>query len=310
MKDKKVIVRDLVEELKLDILFGYKQLDREIQVSDIYRPGLELAGFFKYHPVERIQLLGKSELTFISGLSAHERRERIQQFCHPEIPCIIVTRGQKAPDELIHEAEKKKVPLLRTEMATTKFGSRVTNYLEHVLAPSTTLHGVLVDVYGIGVLIIGKSGIGKSETALELVKRGHRLVADDAVEIYQYDENSLVGQAPELIRYLLEIRGVGIINVMTLFGAGAVRDKKKISLVIQLEIWQEHTYYDRLGLDEEKYKIIDTEVTKLTVPVRPGRNLAVIIEVAAMNFRLKRLGFHATQQIVQQLNKTLGDDLF
>lgn len=305
--DRKVVVRNLVEEFKLEIVYGYKQLDREVQVSDIYRPGLELAGFFKYHPVERIHLLGKSELTFLSELSIRERQARIERFCHPAIPCIIVTRGQAIPAELLNEVEKKKVPLFRTEMATTKFGSRITNYLEHVLAPSTTLHGVLVDVYGIGVLIIGKSGIGKSETALELVKRGHRLVADDAVEIFQYDD-SLVGQAPELIRYLLEIRGVGIINVMTLFGAGAVRDRKKISLVIQLETWQDHTYYDRLGLDEEKYKILDTEVTKLTVPVRPGRNLAVIIEVAAMNFRLKRLGFHATQQIVDQLNKTLGED--
>jgi len=305
---RKVVVRDLVEEFKLEIVFGYKQLDREVQVSDIYRPGLELAGFFKYHPVERIHLLGKSELTFLLGLSPKERQTRIERFCNPDIPCIIVTRGQEIPNELLQEVEKKKVPLFRTEMATTKFGSRVTNYLEHVLAPSSTIHGVLVDVYGIGVLIIGKSGIGKSETALELVKRGHRLVADDAVEIFRYDENSLVGQAPELIRHLLEIRGVGIMNIMTLFGAGAVRDRKKISLVIQLETWQDHTYYDRLGLDEEKYKILDTEVTMLTVPVRPGRNLAVIIEVAAMNFRLKRLGFHATQHIVQQLNKTLGDD--
>jgi len=306
--DRKVVVRELVEQFKLEIVFGYKQLDREVEVSDIYRPGLELAGFFKYHPVERIHLLGKSELTFLKGLSGKERQARIERFCHPDIPCIIVTRGQEIPKELLQEVEKKEVPLFRTEMATTKFGSRITNYLEHVLAPSTTIHGVLVDVYGIGVLMIGKSGIGKSETALELVKRGHRLVADDAVEIFQYDENSLVGQAPELIRYLLEIRGVGIINIMTLFGAGAVRDRKKISLVIQLETWQDHTYYDRLGLDEEKYKILDTEVTKLTVPVRPGRNLAVIIEVAAMNFRLKRLGFHATKQIVQQLNQTLNDD--
>lgn len=307
--EKKVTVRDLVSEFKLDILFGYKQLDREIEVSDIYRPGLELAGFFKYHPVERIQLLGKTELTFISGLTTQERKERFRRFCHPDIPCIIVTRGQEVPIELLEEMEQKQIPLLRTELATTRFGSRVTNYLEYVLAPSTTLHGVLVDVYGIGILIIGKSGIGKSETALELVKRGHRLIADDAVEIFQYDENSLVGQAPELIRYLLEIRGVGILNVMTLFGAGAVRDKKRISLVLQLEQWQDQANYDRLGLDEEKYTIIDTEVTKLTVPVRPGRNLAVIIEVAAMNFRLKRLGFHAAQQFVQQLGKTIGDDL-
>ena len=309
--EKKVTVRDLVSQFKLDILFGYKQLDRQIDVSDIYRPGLELAGFFKYHPVERIQLLGKTELTFISGLSSQERKERIRRFCNPDIPCIIVTRGQEVPIELVEEMERKQIPLLRTELATTRFGSRVTSYLEYVLAPSTTIHGVLVDVYGIGILIIGQSGIGKSETALELVKRGHRLIADDAVEIYQYDENSLVGQAPELIRYLLEIRGVGILNVMTLFGAGAVRDKKKISLVLRLEHWQDQANYDRLGLDEEKYTIIDTEVTKLTVPVRPGRNLAVIIEVAAMNFRLKRLGFHAAQQFVQQLGKTIedGDDL-
>jgi HPr kinase/phosphorylase len=175
------------------------------------------------------------------------------------------------------------------------------------LAPATTMHGVLVDVYGIGVLITGSSGIGKSETALELVKRGHRLVADDAVEITQSEEGTLVGHAPELIRYLLEIRGLGIINVMTLFGAGAVRDKKKISLAIHLEAWKEERQYDRLGLDEEKIRIIDTEIPKLTIPVRPGRNLAVIIEVAAMNYRLKQMGYHAAQQFVQQLGSAIDD---
>lgn len=305
---KLVTVRDLVERFSLEVITGWKQLTREVLVSDLYRPGLEMAGFFTYHPVERIQLLGKTELTFLRGLSSTIKTERFQQFCHPKIPCVIVTRELTVPEELIVAADRQSIPILRTKQATTRFASRVTNYLEYQLAPSTTLHGVLVDVYGVGVLIMGNSGIGKSETALELVKRGHRLVADDAVEIHQYDENSLVGTAPELIRYLLEIRGVGIINVMTLFGAGAVRDRKRISMVIYLETWVEHQHYDRLGLDEETFSIIDTQVPKLTIPVRPGRNLAVIIEVAAMNFRLKKLGFHAAQQLVDQLGKAIDDD--
>lgn len=306
----KVTVKDIIQKFDLEVICGWEQLDREIIVADLYRPGLELAGFFTFHPVERLQLLGKTELSFIQGLSQQEREERLKKLCHPDIPCFCVTRNFDVPPELVSAAEDKGVPILRTPLATTKFGSKLTNYLEKVLAPSTTIHGVLVDVYGIGVLIMGASGIGKSETALELVKRGHRLVADDAVEIFQTEEGSLVGHAPELIRYLLEIRGLGIINVMTLFGAGAVRDKKKISLVVRLEAWQEQRQYDRLGLDEERIRIIDTELTQLTVPVQPGRNLAVIIEVAAMNFRLKRMGYNAAQQFVQKLGETIeeGDD--
>jgi HPr kinase/phosphorylase len=192
-------------------------------------------------------------------------------------------------------------------MKTTRFSSRLTNFLESKLAPTTAVHGVLVDVYGIGVLITGKSGVGKSETALELVKRGHRLVADDCVEIRQEDQDTLVGNSPDLIEHLLEIRGLGIINVMTLFGAGAVRSNKRITLVMNLEIWDSKKQYDRLGLDEEKMKIIDTEVTKLTVPVRPGRNLAVIIEVAAMNYRLKRMGVNAAQQFTERLSDVIED---
>jgi HPr kinase/phosphorylase len=181
--------------------------------------------------------------------------------------------------------------------------------LEGKLALSTTVHGVLVDVYGIGILITGQSGIGKSETALELVKRGHRLIADDAVEIRQVAENVLIGNAPELIKHLLEIRGVGIINVMTLFGAGAVRNVKKITVVVRLEAWQQDKQYDRLGLDEEKTKIIDTELPLVTIPVRPGRNLAVIVEVAAMNWRLKRMGYNAAQQFTNKLTETMIEDL-
>lgn len=304
---KKVTLEKLMQEFRLEVIYGWDQLDRVVTVADLYRPGLELAGFFTYHPVERLQLLGKTELSFIEGLTKQKREERLERLCHPEIPCFIVTRQLEVPRELILASKKKKVPILRTSLATTKFASKLTNYLEKHLAPATTMHGVLVDVYGIGVLITGSSGIGKSETALELVKRGHRLVADDAVEITQSEEGTLVGHAPELIRYLLEIRGLGIINVMTLFGAGAVRGKKKISIAIHLEAWKEERQYDRLGLDEEKIRIIDTEIPKLTVPVRPGRNLAVIIEVAAMNYRLKQMGYHAAQQFVQQLGSAIDD---
>ncbi|MBH8583510.1 HPr(Ser) kinase/phosphatase [Thermoactinomyces vulgaris] len=304
---KKVTLEKLIQEFRLEVIYGWDQLDRAVTVADLYRPGLELAGFFTYHPVERLQLLGKTELSFIEGLTRQKREERLERLCHSEIPCFIVTRQLEVPAELIQASKKKKVPILRTSLATTKFASKLTNYLEKYLAPATTMHGVLVDVYGIGVLITGSSGIGKSETALELVKRGHRLVADDAVEITQSEEGTLVGHAPELIRYLLEIRGLGIINVMTLFGAGAVRDKKKISLAIHLEAWKEERQYDRLGLDEEKIRIIDTEIPKLTIPVRPGRNLAVIIEVAAMNYRLKQMGYHAAQQFVQQLGSAIDD---
>jgi HPr kinase/phosphorylase len=304
---KTVTVKDITKQFNLEIICGMKQLERPVTVSDLYRPGLELAGFFTHHPIERLQLLGKTELSFIDNLPSRVREERFRRLCHPDLPCICVTRGLPIPEELVKAAIEKKVPILRTSMSTTKFASKLTNYLEKHLAPTTTIHGVLVDVYGIGVLIMGESGIGKSETALELVKRGHLLVADDAVEIQQSEEERLIGSAPELIRYLLEIRGLGIINIMTLFGAGAVRDKKKISLVIRLENWQEERQYDRLGLDEERIRIIDTELPLLTVPVRPGRNLAVIIEVAAMNYRLKAFGFDAAKQFVQKLGETIEE---
>jgi HPr kinase/phosphorylase len=206
---------------------------------------------------------------------------------------------------LVEAGDETGVPILRSTGKTTSLSSRLTSYLEAKLAPTTALHGVLVDVYGVGVLITGKSGVGKSETALELVKRGHRLVADDSVEIRQTDEDTLIGSSPELIEHLLEIRGLGIINVMTLFGAGSVRNYKRITLNIDLEIWDSQKVYDRVGLDDEKLKILDTEITKITLPVRPGRNLAVIIEVAAMNFRLKRMGVNAAQQFADRLEKVI-----
>ncbi|MFC4098374.1 MULTISPECIES: HPr(Ser) kinase/phosphatase [Paenibacillus] len=305
---KKVKVSDLVQQFQLEIVSGEDGLRRSITVDDLYRPGLEMAGYFHYFPSERVQILGKTELAFMETLSSDERTDRIERLCHDETPCFIVTRGLEVPVELVTESNKKQIPVLRSNVATTIISSRITNFLERKLAPSATIHGVLVDVYGVGMLITGGSGIGKSETALELVKRSHRLVADDAVEIRQTSDGQLHGTAPELIRHLLEIRGLGIINVMTLFGAGAVRNNKRISVVIRLENWQADKQYDRLGLDEETTRIIDTDVPIVTVPVRPGRNLAVIIEVAAMNFRLKRMGYNAALQFTNKLTETIADD--
>ncbi|MCD1258501.1 HPr kinase/phosphorylase [Paenibacillus athensensis] len=306
---KKVKVADLVEQFHMEVLAGETGLKRPITVADLYRPGLEMAGYFNYHPRERVQMLGKTEITFLEMLTTGVRRNRAEQLCAPEeTPCIVVTRGLVVPAELLDEANKRELPVLRSQISTTILASRLTGFLENKLAPSTTIHGVLVDVYGIGMLITGSSGIGKSETALELVKRGHRLIADDAVEIRQTADHVLTGNAPELIRHLLEIRGVGIINVMTLFGAGAIRNIKKISVVVRLENWQQDKQYDRLGLDEELTRIIETDLPLVTIPVRPGRNLAVIVEVAAMNYRLKRMGYNAALQFTNKLTESLSDD--
>ncbi|GIP24524.1 MULTISPECIES: HPr(Ser) kinase/phosphatase [Paenibacillus] len=307
---KKVKVSELVNQFGLEVLSGEQGLKRAITVDDLYRPGLELAGYFEYHPSERVQILGKTELAFYTMLPEKERKDRIERLCQsPITPCIIITRGLDVPKEMVEIGETREIPILRSSMATTILSSRITGFLERKLAPTATIHGVLVDVYGVGMLITGSSGIGKSETALELVKRGHRLIADDAVEIRQTSDNQLHGSAPELIRHLLEIRGVGIINVMTLFGAGAIRNNKRITLVVRLEAWQQEKQYDRLGLDEETTRIIDTDVPLATIPVRPGRNLAVIIEVAAMNFRLKRMGYNAALQFTTKLTETIAEDV-
>lgn len=302
----KVRTEDIIKEFDLELISGEDGIHRPVTTSDISRPGLEIAGFFHYYPAERLQLLGRTEVKFTEMLMQRERRFRMEQLCSDVTPGIIITRGLDVPQELIEVSEQNSVPVMRTPMKTTGFASRLTYYLENKLAPTTAVHGVLVDIFGVGVLITGQSGVGKSETALALIERGHRLVADDCVEIRQVDMDRLVGTAPELLEHLLEIRGLGIINVMTLFGAGAVRPYKRITLTIHLELWDENKHYDRLGLDEEKIKIFDTEITKLTVPVRPGRNLAVILEVAAMNFRLKRMGMNAAEQFADRLSEVMA----
>ncbi|MCT2537302.1 HPr(Ser) kinase/phosphatase [Aquibacillus koreensis] len=304
----KVRTEDLLNQFQLELVAGKDGIHREILMSEISRPGIEMTGYFKYYPKERLQLLGKTELSYYSDLSHAERMDRAEQICTDITPGIVVTRGLDVPEELIEACNASGVPLMRSPYKTTRVISRLTNYLEAKFAPFTALHGVLVDVYGIGVLITGQSGVGKSETALELVKRGHRLVADDSVEIRQEDYDRLIGTAPPLIEHLLEIRGLGIINVMTLFGAGSVRSYKKISMIINLETWDQKRQYDRLGLEENTMKIIDVEVPKLILPVRPGRNIAVIIEVAAMNFRLKRMGVNAAEEFSERLTNMIQQE--
>ncbi|MFZ4450979.1 HPr(Ser) kinase/phosphatase [Salibacterium aidingense] len=303
----KVSANDLVHQFNLEVLAGQDGVYRAITTSDISRPGIEMAGFFTYYPAKRLQLLGRTELSFFQQLSDEEKKERMTKLCTYDTPGIIISRGLIAPPELIESAENMGVPVMRADVTTTRLSSQLTNFLEARLAKSTAVHGVLVDIYGIGVLLTGASGVGKSETALDLVRRGHRLVADDSVEIFQQHGDTLVGSAPELIRHLLEIRGLGIIDVMTLFGAGAVRPFKRIGLTIHLELWDENKAYDRLGLEEAKLQIIDTEIPKYTIPVRPGRNLAVIVEVAAMNFRLKRMGINTAQQFSDRLTDVIEE---
>src|SRR5699024_6400701 len=273
--------------------------------SDIYRPGLAMAGYFDHFRARRVQLLGTTELTFFANLNKAEKVDRMKRLCYEVTPAIIVAHKMEPNIELLEEANKVGIPVLKTDIATSRFSVMLTNYLEGQLAPMVTMHGVLVDVYGIGVLITGKSGVGKSETALELIKRGHRLIADDSVEIREVSTNVLIGSSPKLLEHMLEIRGVGIIDIVNLFGASAVKSDKRVLLVIDLELWDEEKVYDRLGLDENKIKIMDTELTKLVVPVRPGRNLSVIIEVAAMDYRMKQLGYNAAEQFSEKLETAI-----
>lgn len=301
-----VTTKDIKEKFNLSLVSGEEGIGRHVAISDISRPGIEMAGYFTHYPSNRIQLMGKTEISFFALLTEKEKSERMMKLCASDTPVIIVSHGMEVPEELLAASNENSVPVLTTSMPTTRFSSMLTNFLESMLAPTTAVHGVLVDIYGVGVLITGKSGVGKSETALELVKRGHRLVADDCVEIRQEGEDTLVGSAPKLIEHLLEIRGLGIIDIMTLFGASAIRNYKRITLIIELEIWDEKKTYDRLGLEEEKMEIINTAITKLTVPVRPGRNLAVIIEVAAMNHRLKRMGINAAEDFAKRLDDVIG----
>lgn len=302
-----VPLTQIIQEFNLETIYAPDNLkDVMITHSDIIRPGLPLAGFFDYFDPARIQVIGRVESIYLSKLSPIERVQKIGNFLEKRPVCIVITRNIEPFAELTELAKEYLVPILRTTMSTSDFVSSIISSLNVHLAPRITRHGVLVEVYGEGVLILGDSGIGKSETAIELIKRGHRLIADDAVEISRVSDKTLVGRAPKIIRYYMELRGIGIIDVRRLFGMGAVKETEKIELVIKLEHWVQGKNYDRMGLESEYHDILGIKVPAITVPVRPGRNLAAILEIAAMNFRLKRTGYNTAEEFNKQLESEFG----
>lgn len=294
----------------------------EIMISsaDVNRPGLQFSGYYEYYDNDRIQIIGKSEDSFLETLSKEEYEERITKFFATKPPLVVIARGLEPTEFFIEQAVKNEVPVYVTNESTSDFMSALIAFLNVQLAPRITRHGVLVDVYGEGILILGESGVGKSEAAIELVKRGHRMIADDAVEIRRVSSKSLVGSAPENIRHFIELRGIGVINISRIFGVGAVKQTEKIDMVIKLEQWDSNKAYDRMGLEDETTEILGLNVTSITIPIKPGRNLAVIIEVAAMNNRQKKLGYNAANEllkklgmvedIVPQTNTTNIDDVY
>ena len=303
-----VAVETLIKDFDLEVLVeGEKGV--EITVNDINRPGLQLSGFYNYFAPERLQVVGKAEWSFIGDMSRELRRKRVDKYFSFNSKCVVITRGLEPHEEFIRAAKKNKTWLLRTTSVTTNFISKMTIYLSDKFAPETRLLGVLVDVYGIGILITGESGIGKSETALELIKRGHRLVTDDAVDIKEID-GELIGTSPKITIGMLEVRGIGIIDITALYGLSSVQESKGINLVMHFEHWKDNGDYDRLGINQDTQEILGVNVRKLRVPVRPGRNIAVIIEAAAVNYRHSLMSDISAVDIIERRmeNLTLEDN--
>lgn len=302
-----VALSRLVEEFNLVPLFKATDFDKlHITVDDVSRPGLQLAGFFDHFEPMRLQVLGTVETTYLRKLSSEQRAIIFDHLFAYKIPALIIARDLEASPECLEMAEKHNVTVLRSHETTSYTVSSLITSLKASLAPRITRHGVLVEIYGEGILILGDSGIGKSEAAVELIKRGHRLIADDAVEIKRISASELEGGAPDVLRHYIELRGIGIINVAKLFGMGAVRDNARIDLIINVVPWQDGEIYDRLGLESKYTEILGVQIPSITVPVTPGRNLAVIFEVAAMNNRQKRMGYNAAVEFTDQLSKFFG----
>jgi HPr kinase/phosphorylase len=293
-------------DLRLTLLAGKKGLTRKITSSRIQKPGLVLAGFMEYLHRERIQVFGNTEMSYLATLPRERGLDVLRRFFSQDVACLVVTKGLPIPPELVACAEEAGVPLLQTSHLSSTFIEGVQAYLEDILAPSTSMHGVLLDVFGVGILLLGKSGIGKSEIALDLVMRGHRLVADDIVDVKRKTADSVYGTGSEIIKHHMEIRGLGIINIKDLFGVASIRERKKIEIVLELVEWDPHVEYDRLGVEEKKFKILDAEIPMLIVPVRPGRNMTTIVEVAARNHLLKLQGHHSAKEFQERLNRAIA----
>ena len=310
MKERyKIPLTKVVEEFHLEVVVRPDCFDEiQIETPEVNRPGLALAGFYEIFEEERIQLIGKAETSYLQSLDEDTRRTMLERFVDARPVAIVYTTSLPIDETVIERARLRQVPVLRTAQKTSAVMASLISVLNTHLAPRITRHGGLVEVYGEGLLLLGDSGIGKSETAIERVKRGHRLIADDAVEIKRVSDRTLVGSAPEIIRHYVELRGIGIVDVRRLFGMGAVKETERIDLVIQLESWVEGKMYDRMGMDEEKINILGIEIPSITVPVRPGRNLAIILEIAAMNNRQKRMGYNTAEEFNKKLMQQMGLD--
>ncbi len=306
-----VKLKTLAEEHQLQPLHTSKDYDTAIiKTTDVNRPAMQLTGFYNYFDPHRIQMIGRVESTYLDTLSPEQRLQTFEQFMQYDIGALVICHGVRPFQECLDMAEKYDRNLFITPMDTSEFQADLISSLKSHLAPRITTHGVLVEVYGEGVLLMGDSGIGKSETALELIKRGHRLIADDAVDIKRISKDELIGSAPELIRYYMELRGIGVINVRHIYGVGAVKPETSIDLVVKMERWEEGKAYDRLGLSSETFDILGVTLPQVTIPVRPGRNLAVIMELAAMNNRQKKMGFNAAEALAGAHDYAIDAGLF
>lgn len=302
-----VTVSMLVEKVKLKVVYGTPDLlERPITTADISRPGLEMTGYFDYYTPERIQLLGMKEWSYLRSMAEHNRYAVLKEMLMAKPPAIVVARNLEIPQEMLQAAEEEGVALLQSRMPTSRLSGEMSWYLDACLAERISIHGVLMDIYGMGVLIQGDSGIGKSETGLELVKRGHRLVADDRVDVYAKDEETLWGEPAEILRHLLEIRGVGIIDIMSLYGASAVKDSSQVQLAVYLENFEKDKVFDRLGNSNEEIEFAGVKIPRVRIPVKTGRNVSVVIEAAAMNYRAKQMGFDATKTFSERLTDLIA----
>ncbi len=300
------LLDDTAFDLRLELITGQAGLERRIVSARIQKPGLALAGFTAHIHPDRLAVFGNTEMSYLATLPPAQQAKVCDELCALELSCLIVTKNLEIPGVLVSAARGREMPLMRSSHLSSEFINNVEQFLQEALTQSTSLHGVLVDVLGVGVLILGKSGIGKSECALDLVTRGHRLVADDIVNIMRKPGGPIYGSGSDIIGHHMEIRGLGIINIKDLFGISAVRARKKLELVVELREWDENVEYDRLGLEEQKYRILDVDVPMLVIPVRPGRNLTTIIEVAARNHLLKEQGHHSAREFQEQLNREIA----
>lgn len=296
-----VLLDECGADLELEVLTGENNLGQLITTAELNRPGLAFAGFYEVFAWDRIQVLGNTEISYLNSLGREDRNRRMDGTLQFDIPCLIVTNGNQLSDEIIEASRKHNTPLLRTPLPTTRVVGQLSSFLERVFAPSINVHGNLLDVYGMGVLIMGNSGVGKSECALELIERGHRLAADDQVIIRRLSKENLIGRSSEVLKYHMEIRGLGILNVEMLFGIASVVEEKSIELVVRLERWNDSVEYERLGIDEEFHTIFDVRVPKYVLPVQPGRNISIMVEMAALTQRLKNSGINPAQIMNEQL---------